>query len=343
MELDRTNDIDKIQIAADRKFFSATHEEILNGLTTDIYFLRSRDILARMGLLKTPVCAEVFARKSGMICGVDEVRNLLDGRGVEIHSLLEGDTFSPCEPVMRIRGTYESFGIYETVLLGMLASASGWATAAAECKQAAGDKPLVCFGARHIHPAVAPAMERAAIIGGADGSSCVLGALLASQKPTGTVPHAAIIIAGDTVRLAKVFDEVFEDDVARIILVDTFKDEAEETLLVAEALGEKLAAVRLDTPTERGGVTPGLVNEVRRRLDQKGFNHVKIVVSGGLNPERIKLHKDAGADFFGVGSYISCALPIEMTMDLKEVDGKPIAKRGRIPGCEPNERLVKIL
>jgi nicotinate phosphoribosyltransferase len=85
-----------------------------------------------------------------------------------------------------------------------------------------------------------------------------------------------------------------------------------------------------------------LVKEVRARLDQAGFQHVKIFVSGGLDPERIILLKEAGADAFGVGSYISGAPAIDMTMDLKEIEGKPVAKRGRIPGITPTERLVKM-
>jgi nicotinate phosphoribosyltransferase len=88
-------------------------------------------------------------------------------------------------------------------------------------------------------------------------------------------------------------------------------------------------------------VTPDLVREVRARLDQAGFAHVKIVVSGGLNPERMQVFKDAGApvDSYAVGSYISGATPIDFTGDIKEIDGRPIAKRGRIPGRTESPRL----
>jgi len=246
------------------------------------------------------------------------------------------------EVVLRITGPYGEFGIFETPLLGFLASSSGWATAAREVKEAAGGKPVLCFGARHIHPAVAPAMERAAIIGGCDGASCILGAKLAGREPQGTIPHAMILIIGDTVKAAQSYNELMPADAARTVLVDTFKDEAEEALRVAEALGRDLAGVRLDTPGERGGVTPELVKEIRARLDQKGFDHVKIFVSGGLNPERIRILSEAGADAFGVGSYISGASPIDMTLDLKEINGQPLTKRGRIPGKTPNQRLVKM-
>lgn len=343
MRLDRTSDIKNIKTGEGRKFFSATHEEILSGATSDIYFLRARDILGRLGLLETRVVADVFCRQSGIFCGSEEVRRLLEGRNIEFYALPEGARYEGNTTVMQIAGPYSEFGLYETVLLGMAASATGWATAAAECKDAAGDSPVICFGSRHIHPAVAPAMERAAMIGGVDGCSCILGALLCGANPTGTVPHAAILIAGDTVLVARVFDEVFDSEVPRIMLVDTFKDEAEESLRVAAALKEKLAAVRLDTPSERGGVTPQLVTEVRKRLDVEGYSHVRIVVSGGLTPERIRILKKAGADFFGVGSCISSAPPIEMTMDIKEIEGKPVAKRGRLPGPSRPDSLVRMI
>ena len=94
---------------------------------------------------------------------------------------------------MRIKGRYSDFGVYETAILGILASSSGWATAARKIKKLAGDRPVLCFGARHVHPAVAPVMERAAIVGGADGCSCILGAKLAKMEPSGTVPHAVML------------------------------------------------------------------------------------------------------------------------------------------------------
>ena len=107
------------------------------------------------------------------------------------------------------------------------------------------------------------------------------------------MPHSLVLIFGDTVEAALAFDRHIDQDVPRIVLVDTFKDEAEEALRVAHALGDRLYGVRLDTPSERGRVTADLVHEVRARLDQAGFHHVRIVVSGGLNPERIAYFKEA--------------------------------------------------
>jgi len=211
--------------------------------------------------------------------------------------------------------------------------------------EAAQGTPIISFGVRHIHPSIVGVMDYSAIIGGCAGCSSIAGAKLAGIKPSGTMPHAMIIIMGDTVKATIAFDKYMPAGVPRVSLVDTFKDETEESLRVAQALGERLNSVRLDTPGERGGVTVDLVKEVRARLDLAGFKKVKIFVSGGFDPERIAhfLENGAPVDGFGVGSYISGARPIDFTADLHEVEGKPIAKRGRIPGITPNPKLKRII
>lgn len=342
-ELERLQDVAAWKPEPGRRFFSATHEEIVAGLTSDVYFIKTREILRAEGVADTPVVAEIFARADGVFAGLPEVEALLRGRGVKLWALPEGSTFSAREVVARIEGPYDRFGIYETAILGFLASSSGWATAARRVRLAAQGKPVYCFGARHVHPAVAPVMERAAMVGGADGAACILAAKLCGKKPVGTVPHALFLILGDTLRGAQAYHRVMPPEEPRTILVDTYKDEVEESLRLGESLGKLLDGVRLDTPGERGGVTPDLVRELRFRLDQAGYNHVSIFVSGGLTPERVAELAEAGADAFGVGSYISSAPPIDMTMDLKVVAGQPRAKRGRVPGITPNPRLVPIL
>lgn len=72
-------------------------------------------------------------------------------------------------------------------------------------------------------------------------------------------------------------------------------------------------------------------------------HYVCIFVSGGITAERIPVLAEAGASAFGVVSYISGARPIDMTLDLKEIGGQPVAKRGRIPGITESNRLVRYL
>ena len=325
--------------------------DVLSGETADVYFERARAILAAERL-DPVVTMEVFSRGEGILCGAEEAIAYLreifaEANGAAepiVESLHDGDPFGSKEVVMRIQARYSAFGLYETAILGILASGSGWATAARRIVDAAAPIPVIGFGARHVHPSVADQLDYASVVGGCVGASTPAGARLAGLAPTGTMPHALILIFGDTLRAAEAFDRHIDSDVPRIVLVDTFKDEAEESLRVAEALGERLWGVRLDTPSERGRVTPDLVKEVRARLDQAGHPAVKIVVSGGLDAERIAVFKEAGApvDSFAVGSAISKASPIDFTGDLKEIDGRPVAKRGRIPGRTENARLERI-
>jgi nicotinate phosphoribosyltransferase len=324
--------------------------EILSGDSADVYFARASEILEREGL-DPMVTMEVFTREPAVLCGIDEAKNLLghvlaecDPAEVSVEALEDGDEIGPKEIVLRIRARYRTFGLYETAFLGMLAQSTGWATAARECVEVAAPQPVISFGARHVHPDIVDVLDYAAIVGGCVGASTPAGARLAGLNPTGTMPHSLVLIFGDTVEAALAFDRDLGPDVPRIVLVDTFKDEAEEALRVAHALGDRLYGIRLDTPSERGRVTADLVHEVRARLDQAGFHHVKIVVSGGLNPERIRYFKESGApvDSFAVGSYISGATPIDFTGDIKEIDGRPIAKRGRIPGVTESPRLKRV-
>ncbi len=323
-------------------------DAVLSGDTADVYFARTVEILRRESV--NPVATmEVFTSRAGILCGIEEVRSLLnrvlpeDSR--EVWALAEGQPMEGKEVVLRITAPYQSYGLYETAICGILSHCSGWATAARECVQAARGIPIISFGARHVHPSVAGIMDYAAITGGCAGCSSIIGARLAGIEPSGTIPHALVITTGDTVKATTAFDRHMPAEIPRIALVDTFKDETEESLLVAQAMGDKLNSVRLDTPSERGGVTPDLVKEVRARLDLAGFKHVNIFVSGGINPERITSFIESGAPVngFGVGSYITGAKPIDFTADLHDVEGKPVAKRGRIPGITPNPRLQRIL
>src|SRR5213082_1205605 len=318
------------------------------GAASDVYFQRAKKTLAGAHV-DALVAMDFFASKSGVLCGVAEAVHLLGGvlqEGDEAWTIAEGSAIMTKETVLRVRAPYSRFGVYETALLGMLSSCSGWATAAREIVDAANGKRVISFGARHVHPLIAPTMEYSAVVGGCAGCATPLGAELAGlEGASGTMPHSMILLFGDTVKAALAFDEQMGDDVLRIVLVDTFKDEAEESLRVAEALGKRLRGVRLDTPGERGGVTVDLVKEVRARLDLAGFEHVGIFISGGLDAARIREFEAAKCPIhsYGVGMAISSAPPIAFTADIKEITGKAMTKRGRIPGAAPNQRLVRVI
>jgi nicotinate phosphoribosyltransferase len=210
-------------------------------------------------------------------------------------------------------------------------------------KKVAGEKPVLAFGIRRMHPALSPMLDRAAYIGGCDGVSSLSGAKIIGAKPMGTMPHALIIAFGDQVKAWKAFDEVMPRDVPRVALIDTYYDEKAEAIMAAEALKKRLYGVRLDTPGSRKGDFAEIVREIRWELDVRGYKHVKIFVSGGLDEESVSVLSEAGADAFGVGTAISNAPTIDFAMDIVEMNGKPVAKRGKLSGKKQVWRCPKCL
>jgi len=325
------------------RFHVASDEEILRGETTDIYFKRTAEILRREGAADRRVVAEFTTSTLpenwpwGIFCGLEDVLTLMKGRDVNIHSLPEGTLFTPRTfsgirtPVMVIEGPYGEFCVYETPILGFICQSSGVATKAGRVRIAAQDKSVISFGIRRMHPAISPAIDRAAYIGGCDGVSSLTGAKTIGKEPQGTMPHALTIVLGDPGKAFIAFDKHVSKDVPRIALVDTYLDEVRESILASEAV-ESLYGVRLDTPGSRKGSFPDIVREVRWELDVRGFKDVKIFVSGGLDEYSVPELLEAGAEGFGVGTSISNAPTINFAMDIVEMENKPVAKRGKYGG-----------
>jgi len=324
-------------------FDTASYEEIKRGEVADVYFHRTMEILRARGLQDTPVHAEVAYKTSDpnewfVVAGLDEVARLLDGVEVEARAVPEGTICRPNEPVLTLSGPYGAFAEHETAILGFLCQASGVATGAARCRLAAGERQVISFGARRMHPAITPMIERAAYLGGCDGVAVELAASRLGIPASGTVPHALALILGSTAEAARAFDEVVHPDVRRTILVDTFDDEKFGALLAARAIPDSIYAVRLDTPGNRRGDFRDLMQEVRWELDRNGFAHVRIFASGGIDVEYI-LHLNPVCDAYGVGGAIADAPMVDYSLDIVEVAGEDRSKRGKRGG---RKRLLQL-
>ena len=327
-------------------FHTADPKDVIDGKITDVYFERTLKILKAKKI--NPVVKAEFIAKSlpenwpwAIFAGLEEAIYLMKHLPIKVRAMKEGTVFYPYEPVVEIEGRYQDFCVYETAILGLICQASGVATKAARFKKLAGDRVVISFGARRMHPILAPMIERNAYIGGCDGVSVVKSGEIIGEDPMGTMPHALIICMGSTVDAIKAYDEVLEPKLKRVALIDTFLDEKFECLNVAEALGEKLFAVRFDTPSSRRGNFYRILEECRWELDMRGYKHIKFYVSGGIKEEDVP-GLNPVVDGYGIGTSISNAPVVDYAMDIMEVEGKPQAKRGkwsgskrvlRCPGC----------
>jgi nicotinate phosphoribosyltransferase len=309
---------------------------IHDGEATDAYFLRTEETLDAAGRDPT-VVAEVTADQfpTGtfeVLAGLSDVAALFEGLPVDVDAFRTGQCFDG-GPVLQIEGRYRAFARYETALLGLLSQASAFATRALRARRAAPESTVLSFGSRHLHPAIAPVLERAALVGGFDGISNVGAGEVIGREAGGTMPHALLLLFGEGNQAAgwQAFHDGVGPEVPRVALVDTFYDEAVEAREAAATLGDALDSVRIDTTGSRRGDFRHIVREVRWKLDAAGHEDVGIFVSGGIDREtmlRLREHVEG----FGVGSYVSNADPVDFALDVVEVDGEPVAKRGKLPG-----------
>jgi nicotinate phosphoribosyltransferase len=191
------------------------------------------------------------------------------------------------------------------------------------------------------------------------------------KRGIGTMPHGIIGYAGSTVRAAEMFIETFPDD-DLIVLVDYYGREVTDSLAVCHRFRDMVAAgrvaVRLDTHGGRfvegldpqasyavlerhapiavrryrndtelryltgTGVSAASIFHVREKLDEAGFDKVKIVASSGFNVPKCKVMADVGApiDVIGTGSFLpEIWKETYATADIVSYDGVASVKVGR--------------
>jgi nicotinate phosphoribosyltransferase len=344
------------------EIFDLPVEKMREGYYADAYFNHARATLLQDD--RHPrVVLQVFQKKSAWLGGMDEAIAILklcsyDWDELTVHALHDGDRIEPWETVMTIEGDYTLFAHLETAYLGVLSRRTLITSNVVRVLEAANGKPLIFMPARHDHHRVQTGDGYAAyvagrVVGAPIGVTTDEQASWWGGRGIGTVPHSLIAsYGGNTVLAATKFAEWASDDINITVLVDFENNSVETALEVARALGPKLWGVRLDTSEmlvdrslweELGnfkptGVNERLVRKVRAALDDDGFEHVKIVVSGGFTIEKITEFEEQSVpvDAYGVGSSLIRGSN-DFTADLVLTDGRPSAKVGR--QYKPNARL----
>ena len=341
----------------DPSVFRLPVERIREGYYSDVYFNRTVDVL-RADNRHPQVMMQVFQKKHAVIGGMDEAIAIVklcseDFSQLRVHALYDGDEAAPWETTMTIEGDYSLFARLETVYLGVLARRTKVATNVRRVVEAANGKQIMFFPARHDHHLVQTGDGYAAHVSGAIGVSTDAQASWWGGRGIGTVPHGLIAAYnGDTVLAAQKYAEYMEPTANLVVLVDWENDCVRTSLEVARALKDRLWGVRLDTSEtmvdvsvqklmgdfDPRGVNPQLCHLVRRALDREGFEHVKIVASGGFNVDKIqRFEREAvPVDAYGVGSAFFQG-SYDFTADVVMVEGRPCAKAGR--RYRPNPRL----
>jgi nicotinate phosphoribosyltransferase len=341
----------------DPAIFNLPVEKMRAGYYSDKYFTRAREILLADDS-RPRVTMQVFGKSTAFLGGIDEAIAILklcavEWSELEVRALYDGDLIAPWETVLLIDGPYDAIAHLETLYLGVLSRRTRVGTNTRRVVEAARPKEVMFFPARHDHWLVQTGDGYAAHIAGAIGVSTDAQASWWGSEGVGTVPHALIAAyGGDSVLATRKFADHIDPSVRLVTLVDFENDCVRTALEVADALGDRLYGVRIDTSEmlvdrsvipqmgrfRPSGVCPQLVWNVRQALDAHGFQKVRIIVSGGFTVEKIQEfeRQQVPVDAYGVGSSLFQGR-FDFTADVVRRDGKPCAKVGR--EYQPNPRL----
>ena len=325
---------------------------------TDSYFNLTREIVAQHG--DCDVTYAVFMRRpvtSAPHLAISWLQEMMAARDQQVEITLcqkEGSWVGAGEPILYIKGSFQSLVDLETIFLQRLGAAC---VAAYNAYQMCMELPKVAFLAMDARHCAGAQMAELMAYGASVGSrkarlksdalgfvGCAADAtahFFDTEKGLGTMPHALIGYANDTVRAAEMFHKTFPDK-PLTVLVDYFGAEITDALRVARAMPELahagLLSVRLDTHGGRfiegldtqssyavldkhvpeairgyrsdtelkylmgTGVSAASVWSMRDALDEAGFDKVRIVASSGFGPDKCRVFALAKAPVDVIGT-----------------------------------------
>ena len=222
----------------------------------------------------------------------------------EIFAVPEGTVVFSHEPLLRVRGSVIECQLIESALLCHINFQTLIATKAARIWEAARRAPVLEFGLRRAQgPDGAMSAARAAMIGGADATSNVLGSANLDVSVRGTHAHSWIQSFETELEAFRAYAALFPDEC--ILLVDTYdtlRSGIPNAVKVGKELrdaGHRLAGIRIDS-----GDLTFLSKKARHELDAAGLDYVKIVASNDLDEYIIAdiLAQGGKIDIWGVGT-----------------------------------------
>ena len=221
----------------------------------------------------------------------------------DVWAVPEGTVAFPCEPLIRVTAPIIEAQLVETFLLNTVNLQTTIATKASRVVNAAKGKAVIEFGLRREHGIDAGMkVARCSYIAGCQGTSNVLAGLSYGIPIFGTMAHSFVMSYEKEIDAFRAFAKTFPAN--STLLIDTYDDiaGAEKAAIVAKELEEKgfrLSGVRLDS-----GDLAEISKKVRKLLDDKGLQYVRIFASGDLDEFKIEelLKRGAKIDAFGVGT-----------------------------------------
>ncbi|MDP2965619.1 MAG: nicotinate phosphoribosyltransferase [Pelolinea sp.] len=206
--------------------------------------------------------------------------------GLSIQAIPEGRVVHPNIPLAVVQGPLLFAQLIESSLLNHLNYQTLIATKAARIQESSLGQAILEFGLRRAQDRAATAGARAAIIGGAVGTSNTGASAILGYKPSGTHAHslvqAIVAMGGSELDAFRAYAKSYPDDCTLLVdTYDTLESGVPNAIRVFEELkakGHKPAGIRLDS-----GDLAYLSIQAARKLNDAGFEDVRIVLSNQID------------------------------------------------------------
>ena len=251
----------------------------------------------------TIVEAEIVAKESGVIAGIEEVFTLLESFGFQVRVLVsDGSRVEGKAAVLKIVGDARTLLSIERTLLNLLMRMSGIATATSrliEKIRRAGYKTRIAC-TRKVAPGLLYFDKRAVMLGGGDTHRLHLDDLI-------IVKDNHLMVVGDVGEAVKRVREAVS--FSKKIEIEVSSDN--EALEAAKAGAD---IVMLDN------FSPQQIKNTLVLLDREGLrSKVLIEASGGINEQNVLEFAATGVDNLSFGEITDSAKALDMSLEVVKV------------------------
>ncbi|MEM3788790.1 MAG: carboxylating nicotinate-nucleotide diphosphorylase [Candidatus Bathyarchaeia archaeon] len=247
--------------------------------------------------------AEIIAKESGVVAGIEEARILLESLGLKFEaSVKDGEKIKPKQVLMKIYGDARTILAVERTLLNIVSRMSGIATATrklVEKVRKAGYKTIIAC-TRKTAPGLLYFDKKAVFLGGGDAHRFHLDDMILIKdnhiKIAGSVEKAV-----KTVREKVSFSKKVEVEVSNI----------EEALAAAKA---EVDIIMLDN------FSPNQIKKAVEKLKKAGFlKRVLLEASGGITAENIVAYASTGVDIISLGEITDSPKALDVSLEITKI------------------------
>jgi nicotinate-nucleotide pyrophosphorylase (carboxylating) len=253
--------------------------------------------------------AEVIAKESGVVAGIEEGRILLESLGLKVHTLItDGEKIKDKQVLMRISGDAKTILSAERTLINVLSRMSGIATTTKKLKEKLQKAELKTKVActRKTAPGLLYFDKKAVLVGGGDTHRLHLDDMI-------LIKDNHIRVAGSVVKAVKKvrekasFSKKIEVEVARI-----------DDVLASAKAGVDI--IMMDN------FSPKQIEKAMKSLKKAGFfGKVLLEASGGITAENIMAFASTGVDIVSLGEITDSAKALDISLEIaKTRSGKPL-------------------